>query len=299
MGGAMNGNPGDEEWTSCHLDWCRGGSYSAAPVGSCSQKVAYGVIATMGKDCRAIGGAMKGNPGDEEWANCYLDWCRDGNYGAAQVGACSQKVARGSITTTGKDCRAMGGTMSGYPGDNEWTTCYLDWCLEGSSWATIDPNKSCEENDEGISRIFGSSGFTLESCKARCTQRADCRALDFYRSSGWCLLYSRACSTPKRTADGASSYRYLVPPTPSPTPLPTPAPTPAPAPTPTPTPEPTPVPTPVIVVASGKGWTLIKGGCLTNVNTGLPRVVSPNDLRAEEYCNVSVTGTREKWSVFA
>ena len=78
MGGGMNGTPGDAEWTSCHLDWCsRGGSpaYTASRPGSCPTKVGSGVLKTTAADCRRMGGAMNGTPGDGEWTDCHLDWC--------------------------------------------------------------------------------------------------------------------------------------------------------------------------------------------------------------------------------
>jgi len=74
-----------------------------------------------------------------------------------------------------------------------------------NSWVVISETAACEKNLDGIKHTFASKGFTLESCKAHCT--GSCVAIDFYRKSGWCLLYDTACSTPQRTVAGASSYR--------------------------------------------------------------------------------------------
>merc|ERR1712050_197279 len=74
-----------------------------------------------------------------------------------------------------------------------------------NSWVVISETAACQKNLDGIKWTGASKGFTLESCKAHCT--GSCVAIDFYRESGWCLLYDTACSTPQRTVAGASSYR--------------------------------------------------------------------------------------------
>jgi len=103
-------------------------SYSAAPAGSCAHKVGYGIIHTPAGDCRAMGGAMAGNPADGQWTGCHLDWCVDGLYKAARPGSCTDRVGYGIIHTTVRDCRAMGGAMNGNAADGLWTECHLDWC---------------------------------------------------------------------------------------------------------------------------------------------------------------------------
>jgi len=74
-------------------------------------------------------------------------------------------------------------------------------------WTVIDGSKACYQNSEGISQTFGAYGFNFETCKARCIETAGCKAIDFYRYSGWCSLFDTACSTPMTTWDGASSWR--------------------------------------------------------------------------------------------
>ena len=133
MGGAMNGAPPDSQWTACYLDWCAetsGGSFTAARPGTCASKRGYGIIKTTGGDCRRLGGGMNGTPGDGDWTDCHLDWCSSGgSYTAAAPGSCgAAKVGYGIISTTGGDCRRMGGAMNGVPGDTQWTDCHLDWC---------------------------------------------------------------------------------------------------------------------------------------------------------------------------
>ena len=135
MGGAMNGNPADGEWTLCYLDWCaegQQGTYVAAKSGSCTTRVGFGIITTTGGDCRRLGGAMSGAPGENDRTACRLDWCSQGGtpaYSAARVGSCgAAKVGSGIISTTGADCRRLGGGMNGTPADAQWTECHLDWC---------------------------------------------------------------------------------------------------------------------------------------------------------------------------
>jgi len=85
--------------------------------------------------------------------------------------------------------------------------CSLIFAVALSKWTVIDEGKACEVNQEGITRTFGARGFSLETCKARCLETAGCKAVDYYRRSGWCNLYDRACSTPANSGHGASSWR--------------------------------------------------------------------------------------------
>jgi len=81
---------------------------------------------------------------------------------------------------------------------------------ETEEWTIIDENAACERNNEGIERTFGASGFTLETCKARCIETVGCAAIDFYRDSGWCNLFDTACAIPLSTHHGAGSWTRSI-----------------------------------------------------------------------------------------
>lgn len=131
MGGGADGSPGDAAWTECRLDWCRDGAYKAAAVGSCSAQVGSGSIRTSRGDCHTMGGIAHDVSGESSWTDCHLDWCRDGQYVAAQIQACGETtVVYAAIRATGLDCRAMGGVANGNPGDATWTDCHLAF-MEG------------------------------------------------------------------------------------------------------------------------------------------------------------------------
>jgi hypothetical protein len=132
-GEIMNGNPSANDWTTCYFEWCGEGTIAPAPKNSCSNKVGYGSIEATGSTCRKMAGAFNGNPGAQQWIDCYFDWCTDTDKGYAAStsrngGVCSDKIGYGHIRTSGKTCRNMGGTMNGNPSDTTWTDCHLDWC---------------------------------------------------------------------------------------------------------------------------------------------------------------------------
>merc|ERR1719316_2398557 len=79
--------------------------------------------------------------------------------------------------------------------------------LDTASWSIISSSAACEENNEGITRTSGKSGYSLVTCKAACEGTAGCVAIDYYAQTGWCNFFDTACTTPLKTADGASSYR--------------------------------------------------------------------------------------------
>jgi hypothetical protein len=136
MGGAMAGSPADGDWTQCTFDWCStqaAGSYVAAKIGTCTTRAGYGIIVTTGGDCRRLGGAMNGTPGDGEWTTCHLDWCSAGGspaYAAASVGSCGgAKVAYGIVKMRADQCTSNGGRMNGTPAADSIIDCHFDWCL--------------------------------------------------------------------------------------------------------------------------------------------------------------------------
>jgi hypothetical protein len=142
MGGGMNGNPADADWTDCHLDWCvsnaKAAGYTPARPGTCRLLAGAGAIEMPAGDCRAIGGGVNGSPLNADWTLCHLDWCADDQQRlvAAKPGGCDRKRGYGIITTTAGDCRKLGGAMNGNPPDSQWTTCHLDWC-DATMWAPI------------------------------------------------------------------------------------------------------------------------------------------------------------------
>lgn len=176
---AMGGNPSATSgWVDCQFDWCTNGLYSAAKPGTCgNNKKGYGIVNMLAADCRRIEGAMNGNPNDNAWTACHLDWCVSppapvdyhadcpvwaglmycvvlyevwmrqycaascgegtgyvvGQYAAApgRGGECrapENKKAYGWIKSWGRDCEAMGGKVNGSPQLHEETWCHLDWC---------------------------------------------------------------------------------------------------------------------------------------------------------------------------
>jgi hypothetical protein len=145
MGGAMNGNPPDGQWTDCHLDWCADGdpgTYVAAKPGSCQTKVGYGIIQTTGRDCRRMGGAMNGVPADNQWTDCHLDWCSATSgaaYVAAPANSCADRTGYGIIKMTAGNCRQIGGGINGNPPNDQWIDCHLDWCPRSQYQLTVIP----------------------------------------------------------------------------------------------------------------------------------------------------------------
>lgn len=78
--------------------------------------------------------------------------------------------------------------------------------VEPMGYKVIDSYRSCEKNNEGITRIFGSNGFDLVSCSDKCSSQSNCVAIDYYESTGWCNTYDQICNNPLETKDGASSF---------------------------------------------------------------------------------------------
>merc|ERR1712232_925104 len=78
----------------------------------------------------------------------------------------------------------------------------------GSSWSIISATQACQTNKEGIAYTSAASGFTLESCKSKCSSEDRCQAIDFYSSTGWCVTYDQPCKSPLANHDGSSSYSY-------------------------------------------------------------------------------------------
>lgn len=80
---------------------------------------------------------------------------------------------------------------------------------------TISDSRGCSDNHEGIAPIHSetlklkqsSASALLAACKMWCSSEEHCVAIDYYRETRLCKLYSRACAKPLATHDGASSYK--------------------------------------------------------------------------------------------
>ena len=75
------------------------------------------------------------------------------------------------------------------------------------TWNSISVAAACEHNSEGIERDGHMEAVgSLESCKAECAARVNCRAIDYYSQTGWCNFYPEPCKNPTRAAMGSSSH---------------------------------------------------------------------------------------------
>jgi len=85
----------------------------------------------------------------------------------------------------------------------------IDLARQGAArgWASISSQNACETNTDGISRTWGGTGQTLDSCKVKCQNDPDCKAIDFYSSSGWCNTFDAACTNP--TMSAGQSYKSM------------------------------------------------------------------------------------------
>lgn len=79
-----------------------------------------------------------------------------------------------------------------------------------NDYILISSSRACEANSEGITRNFGETGFTLDSCRSLCNSERSCEAFDFFSETGWCNLFDRACSNPREMKDGSSSFQKKV-----------------------------------------------------------------------------------------
>jgi len=77
------------------------------------------------------------------------------------------------------------------------------------AWETISFTSACEYNDEGIMRIHGMSGQSLDMCKAKCVEMQNCKAIDYFAETNYCNLFDTPCKSPSRSLAGSSSYRFL------------------------------------------------------------------------------------------
>lgn len=71
IGGRMNGTPGDDEWTSCHMNIGTQPKFGLFPQGKCPTGTCYPVrFGAIGTECRAIGGSATG----DSWTPCEMSF---------------------------------------------------------------------------------------------------------------------------------------------------------------------------------------------------------------------------------
>jgi len=78
MGGGIASAPSSAGLVECSVALCGYGTtsgYAAARLGTCATTGVSGYIMALARDCRAMGGAMEGNPPDDGWARCQLELC--------------------------------------------------------------------------------------------------------------------------------------------------------------------------------------------------------------------------------
>ena len=73
-------------------------------------------------------------------------------------------------------------------------------------WRVISTVRACEDNKENIKRFFGQNTASLDTCKIECMSHRKCRALDWYKDSKWCNLYTKECKHPQLVRQGSSAY---------------------------------------------------------------------------------------------
>jgi hypothetical protein len=77
-------------------------------------------------------------------------------------------------------------------------------------WEPISAYRACKINDDGIVRLSGMDFSTLSGCQQKCRDTRGCVAVDFFETTGYCSLYDKACTSPRFTRNGASSYRLMA-----------------------------------------------------------------------------------------
>eukprot|EP00040_Diaphanoeca_grandis_P043841 m.269259 g.269259 ORF g.269259 m.269259 type:complete len:483 (+) comp83272_c0_seq1:143-1591(+) len=85
-------------------------------------------------------------------------------------------------------------------------------CNRKLAFEEISGTQSCEiNNDQGVKRYFVAPRMRdLKCCQQLCLQLCDCVAVDYYRVTAWCNLYTKACTTPQKATEGASSYQLVL-----------------------------------------------------------------------------------------
>merc|ERR1712232_973160 len=76
-------------------------------------------------------------------------------------------------------------------------------------WLEISDSAACEGMVTPMKVRTGIS--TSSECRAFCENLAGCIAIDHYNETGYCNMFTEACSTPIRIGDGAQSFRMSRP----------------------------------------------------------------------------------------
>eukprot|EP00931_Biecheleriopsis_adriatica_P024288 TRINITY_DN15173_c0_g1_i2.p1 TRINITY_DN15173_c0_g1~~TRINITY_DN15173_c0_g1_i2.p1 ORF type:complete len:722 (-),score=62.29 TRINITY_DN15173_c0_g1_i2:158-2323(-) len=140
-------------------------------------------------------------------------------------GACSMKEKCGMCFTNKRDIQ-NGKELAVLPA---LTSHQMERQISGD-WIVISNTLACESNGDGVTRMQSlGRNHTLEDCEKACNKTwprkevryakdartegdGKCRAIDFYRSSGWCNLYDYACEKPTRSLHGSSSLKMITQP---------------------------------------------------------------------------------------
>jgi len=135
MGGTvMNAAPWG--WADCRLDLCEDGDYALAGASECQDRAGYGIVGMAAGECRAIGGAINGNPADSQWTECHLDICEEGGLEITSPGHEEQK-GYGIVHTSRTDCEALQGGMN--PDFDSTKKCHLG-LVAASAEPTVTPS---------------------------------------------------------------------------------------------------------------------------------------------------------------
>jgi len=87
IGGEGHAGYQDHQWVNCQLEFCTKDGYHASRVGSCTPRKAYGIAGMMLTSvCKNIGGGFNGNPADNEWTGCHVDWCGSWTFSVSDNG---------------------------------------------------------------------------------------------------------------------------------------------------------------------------------------------------------------------
>lgn len=130
IGGTMS-DPTTTDWTDCMLLWGRKDPSGAVqnkgfnPAGLCpSGNCQYGIIETTGGTCRKLGGAMNGEPTDDEWTNCHMTIDTSPKWGiyAPGVGPSGSSYDM-HFVTIGSNCESVGGIHTNQ--GNDWGDCSM------------------------------------------------------------------------------------------------------------------------------------------------------------------------------
>lgn len=99
-----------------------------------------------------------------------------------------------------------GGRWRMWPGTFEYSTGGL--VQSKATWSAIHKSLACEGAPDlkQVGKSLVDIG-SLEKCQNACIDTAGCEAIDYYSKTMWCNMYDRACTSPDKDHDGASSWK--------------------------------------------------------------------------------------------